>query len=78
VWICLEDNRLKYYPTLNKGWKTGITPMEYPPIELVYDKSPVEDLGETLLRAFELSSMISGLTHIKAKNKVFFDSSAKG
>jgi hypothetical protein len=55
--INVVENKITFFPTLNKGWKEGFVWTEHPNIELDYSTASDEDLGKALLRAFELSSI---------------------
>lgn len=58
VEVVLIDNTLYFSPTENHGWKEGFKKTEHPNIELDYSAATDEDLGNALLKAFELSSIV--------------------
>jgi hypothetical protein len=55
--VVLLGDVLHFSPRDNHGWKEGFKKTEHPNIELDYTKATNEDLGNALLKAFELSSI---------------------
>jgi hypothetical protein len=57
VSIVLIDDILYFVPKINKGMKDGFKKTIHPDIELEYTKTSDNELGLSLLKAFELSSI---------------------
>lgn len=55
--ILVRDEKITFFPRENHGWKEGFKQTEYPNIELDYTNATNEDLGNALIKAFELSKL---------------------
>jgi hypothetical protein len=58
VGIIEKEGKIIFAPTENHGWKDGFKNTQHANIELDYASATDEDLGNALLKAFELSSVV--------------------